>query len=157
MICAMAAGADGASATTFYVNGSVGYPAVAKLRALKISPDSFFAAPSGTTITKAGTKAKKAYGATISYREPQPTMTTFVVGTPAVCKKPPKAAELARCIPIKKTLGTFVYASLAGTNKLHFSGRLKGRKLAKGSYTLEVLQNNADGRELVTLGFAIRG
>ncbi len=67
-----------------------GYLAAAKLSALKISPDSFFAAPSGTTITKAGTKAKNAYGATISYREPQPTMTTFVVGTPAVCKSLPK-------------------------------------------------------------------
>lgn len=134
-----------------------GYPAVAKLSALKISPDSFFAAPSGATIAKASKKAKKAYGATISYREPQPTMTTFVVGTPAVCQKPPKAAEPARCIPIKKTLGTFVYASKAGPNTLHFSGRIKGRKLAKGRYTLEALQSSGGLRELVALDFAIKG
>lgn len=45
----------------------------------------------------------------------------------------------------------------AGPNKLHFSGRLKGRKLAKGNYTLEALQSNGGGRELVALDFAIKG
>ena len=143
-------GASGPSTTTFSVT-----PLQTQLTALRISPDSFFAAPSGATISKTGTK--RVYGTTISYRESQPTTTTFVIGTPAVCKKPPKAAALARCIPIKKTLGTFAYPSKAGVNKLHFSGRLKGKKLAKGSYTLEALQGSSASRELVTVGFKIKG
>ncbi len=130
----------------------------AGITGLKISPSAFFAAPSGATISKAGNKAKKTYGATISYSDSQSATTTLVIGTAAVCKKPPKATgKSARCIPIKKTLGTFTHVSKAGGNKLHFSGRIKGEKLAKGSYTLEAIQTTANGRQLIAIGFKIKG
>src|SRR3984957_1616422 len=130
----------------------------AGITGLKISPSSFFAAPSGATISKASNKAKKAYGAAIGYSDSQAATTTLVIGTAAVCKKPPKATgKSARCIPIKKTLGTFTHVSKAGVNKLHFSGRIKGKKLAKGNYTLEAIQTTANGRQLIAIGFEIKG
>ena len=130
----------------------------AGITGLKISPSSFFAAPSGATISKASNKAKKAYGAAIGYSDSQAATTTLVIGTAAVCKKPPKATgKSARCIPIKKTLGTFTHVSKAGVNKLHFSGRIKGKKLAKGNYTLEAIQTTANGRQLIAIGFKIKG
>jgi hypothetical protein len=152
--------ASSASATSTVTVVPKGLPPIppATITGLKISPSAFFAAPSGATISKVGKKAKKTYGATISYSDSQPATTTFVIGTSAVCKRPPKATgKSARCTPVKETLDTFTNASKAGVNKLHFSGRIKGKELAKGSYTLEAIQTTASGRQLIAIVFKIKG
>ncbi len=118
---------------------------VPKITGLKISPSSLFAAPSGATISSAKKKAKKAYGATITYSDSQAASTTFVVELQTSCKKSSKSSKPAHCSPISRSLGSFTHTDKMGLNKLHFSGRLKGKALAKGSYILRAVPRNGAG------------
>jgi hypothetical protein len=119
---------------------------------LTISPSSSFAAPSGATISKASKKAKKTYGASVSYNDSQVATTTFTVLSQTsgrtqgkACKKPSKANKHGKHCTILTVLGSFTHSDTAGANKLHFSGRVKGKKLAKGSYTLQAVPHDAAG------------
>ena len=42
-------------------------------------------------------------------------------------------------------MGGFTHTDLAGANSLHFSGRLNGKALAKGLYTLQAVPRNVAG------------
>lgn len=117
---------------------------------LSIAPSVFYAAPSGATIAKK--KAKKSYGATVSYRDSQAATTTFTVLAQTsgrtqgkACKRSSKANKHGKRCTIVTALGSFSHTDVAGANKLRFSGRLKGRKLAKGSYKLQAVPHNAAG------------
>jgi hypothetical protein len=119
---------------------------------LTISPSSFFAAPSGATISKTSKKAKRTYGATISYNDSQVATTTFTVLSEIsgrtqgkACKKPSKANKHGKRCTILTVLGSFTHTDTAGANKLHFSGRLQGKRLAKGSYRLQAVPRNTAG------------
>jgi hypothetical protein len=138
-------------------------PLAGVITALTISPNAFSAAPKGATISRAK-KAKKKYGAKISYRDSQAGTTTFTVLMPVTgrtqgrsCRKPSKANRHGRRCTLYKALGTFTHADVAGLNSLHFSGRLRGKKLAKGSYSLQAVPHDAAGNgAAVSVKFTIK-
>jgi len=126
-------------------------PIAGVLSALTVNPSAFSAAPKGATISRAKTKRK--YGAKVSYRDSQAATTTFTVLMPVTgrtqgrsCRKPSKANRHGRRCTLYKALGTFTHADIVGLNSLHFSGRLRGKKLAKGSYRLQAVASNAAGK-----------
>jgi hypothetical protein len=138
------------------------------ITALSISPKAFAAAPSGATISAATTakkKGKKKYGATISYRDSQIATTTFTIlreesgrRQGKSCKKPSKSNRHGKRCTLYAPIGSFSHADLAGANRLHFSGRLNGRKLAKGRYRLSGMAHNGAGVGPVATGeFKITG
>ncbi|MFZ1926112.1 MAG: hypothetical protein WAU42_08225 [Solirubrobacteraceae bacterium] len=132
---------------------------------LQISPSSFFAAPSGATISKASRKAKKTYGASVSYSDSQAATTTFTVLSEIpgrkqgkACAKPGKANKHGKSCTILKAIGSFVHTDTVGANKFHFSGRLGGKQLRKGVYKLQAVPNDAAGNGAATsVTFKIEG
>jgi hypothetical protein len=108
------------------------------LHSLRLKPSRFKAAGvKGNASTS---------GSTISYTDTQAAKTRFVVlaGKPGVkhggkCVAPPKhgTGGHRRCTRYVKRVGGFTHADVAGRNKLHFSGRLGGRKLAPATYELQ--------------------
>ena len=127
-----------------------GTTAVAALiTGLRISPSAFFAAPKGATLAKA---SKQRYGAKISWRDSEAASTTLTLLRPIggrrqgrSCKRPSKRNRHGRRCTLLVALASFVHADRAGANSVHFSGRLKGRKLARGSYVLQAVPRNAAG------------
>jgi hypothetical protein len=111
------------------------------------------------------TKGKKKYGATISYRDSQIATTTFTVlreesgrTQGKSCRKPSKSNKHGKRCKLYAPIGSFSHADLAGANSLHFSGRLSGRKLAKGRYRLSAVAHNSAGvGPAVTTEFTITG
>jgi hypothetical protein len=141
-----------ATTTTTTTTGTA-KPLVGVLSALAISPSAFLAAPSGATVSAlAASKKKHKYGAKIGYRDSQTATTTFTVLVKSSgrmqgksCRKPSKKnAHGKRCTILRK-LGGFTHTDVAGANSLHFSGRLKGRELAPGSYELQAVAHDAAG------------
>jgi hypothetical protein len=127
-------------------------PLAGVITALEISPSKFLPAPSGATISTANKKPKKKYGATISYRDSQVAMTTFTVLSKSTgrmqgksCKKPSNKNKHGKRCALLTKVGSFVHADKAGANSLRFSGRIKGRKLAAGSYELQAVAHDAAG------------
>jgi hypothetical protein len=73
------------------------------------------------------------------------------------CRKPSRSNRHGKRCTILTKVGGFTHVDVAGANSLHFSGRIKGRKLAKGSYTLQALAHDAAGNgTTVSRGFTIR-
>jgi hypothetical protein len=134
------------------------------ISALTISPSSFVPAPSGATIAKAKGKPKKKYGATISWRDSQPATTTFTVLSEVKgrkqgksCKKPSKSNKRGKPCELLIKMGSFIHVDVSGANSLRFSGRLKGKALAKGVYKLQAVPRNATGSGLtVSKSFTIK-
>ncbi len=132
---------------------------------LRISPSSFFAAPSGASISKASKKAKKSYGTSVSYSDSQAATTTFTVLSEISgrkqgksCAKPSKANKHGKSCTILKAIGSFAHTDTVGANKFHFSGRLGGKQLPKGSYKLQAVPHNAAGNGAATsVTFKIKG
>ena len=127
---------------------------VGTITALKLSPSSFLPAPSGATIAKAKSKAKKKqkFGTTISYIDSQAATTTFTVVSEAkgrrqgkTCKRPSKANKRGKPCKLLVKKGSFTHMDASGANSLRFSGRLGGRALAKGAYTLQAVPSDAAG------------
>ena len=138
-------------------------PLAGIISALTISPSAFFAAPSGATISAIAAKAKK-YGAKITYRDSQIATTTFTVLRETSgrkqgksCKKPSKSNKHGKRCTILTAIGSFTHTDIAGANSLHFSGRLKGKKLPAGSYKLQAVAHDAAGNGLaVSKSFTIK-
>jgi hypothetical protein len=106
-------------------------------------------------------------GATVSYIASQPGTTTFTVlrslpgirGKGNLCLKPKKGQRGAACRRYRSA-GVFTHATKAGANSLHFTGRLRGRKLLAGSYRLQAVPRasaGASGGAAVTVAFRILG
>ena len=55
------------------------------------------------------------------------------------------------------TLGTATHADVAGTNRVRFSGRVKGRRLSAGTYRMVLVAVSASGQRSApkTLNFTI--
>jgi hypothetical protein len=130
-------------------------PLKAVLSALTISPTAFLAAPSGATVS-AASAAKKKYGAKISYRDSQIATTTFTVLRPTSgrmqgksCEKPSQKNKHGKRCTLYVSVGSFPHSDKAGAISLHFSGRLKGKRLAPGSYRLQALAHDAAGNSAV--------
>jgi hypothetical protein len=138
-------------------------PLAGVISALAISPSAFFAAPSGATVSTAAAAKTKKYGAKVSYRDSQVATTTFTVLRETSgrkqgrsCRKPSKHNKHGKPCKILTAVGSFVHVDVAGANSLHFSGRLKGRKLPAGSYRLQAVAHDAAGNgAAVDKGFKI--
>jgi hypothetical protein len=137
-------------------------PVVGVITALTISPAAFAAAPKGATISKAAKKKK--YGAKIAYLNSQAATTTFTVLLPVAgrmrgksCKKPSSSNRHGKRCTILKRIGTFTHPDAAGANSFHFSGRLNGKRLPKGSYRLQAVPHDAAGNgAAVSVKFTIK-
>ena len=139
-----------------------GTPAISKLA---LSVARFRAASSGPSATSARRpRARTPVGTTISYRDAAAATTTFTVQRPTAgrksgrsCVKPTRAnRRKARCTRWR-AVGHFTHADAAGADRLHFSGRINGRKLPVGTYRLVVTARVGRGRASAahTVGFAI--
>ncbi|HTC60274.1 MAG TPA: hypothetical protein VK691_09170 [Solirubrobacteraceae bacterium] len=139
-------------------------PVAGAITGLTISPSSFFAAPSGATISTSK-KPKKTYGATVAYHDSQVATTTFTVLSVSqgrtqgkACKKASKVNKHGKRCTIYTPIGSFTHVDIAGANTLHFSGRIKGKTLAKGSYRLQAVPHDAAGNgAVVSKEFKIKG
>ncbi|MDX6699514.1 MAG: hypothetical protein QOE65_2911 [Solirubrobacteraceae bacterium] len=116
------------------------------LSALRVVPNAFLAAASGASATAAT-------GTTISYRASESGTTRFTVQRPASgrrsrgrCVRPARGLRnRPRCIRWITLRGSFSHVDVAGANRLHFTGRLRGRRLAPGRYRLAARSSNAAG------------
>ena len=120
--------------------GASGTPSIA---GLTLSAVRFRAARSGPGAIAARRRAP--IGTTISWRDGATATATFVVQRPAKgrisggrCVKATRANRSHRRCTRWTTVGRFTHADAAGPNTLRFTGRVRGRKLARGRYRLSV-------------------
>jgi DNA-binding beta-propeller fold protein YncE len=115
--------------------------ALPSLGRLSVSPHSLRAASSGASIT-----AKKT-GATVSYTDSQASTTTLTVlkitkgftrNGRCVAKRPTGQKHAKRCT-LYRPIGSFRHMDKAGSNRFHFSGRIRGKKLKPGAYRLKAI------------------
>ena len=131
-------------------------PAITSAR---LSPRAFRAAPRGATLARA---KRVPAGTTVRYVDSQPARTTFVVlrpvpghrrGSKCAAGRPRRHQKrCTRWVPV----GSAAHLDVAGTVKVHFSGRIRHRALRPGAYhmTLAPRANGLAGRA-VTLAFRI--
>jgi hypothetical protein len=132
-------------------------------RALRLSRTRFRVASAGGTVSR----ARPSTGTDVSYSDTQAGTSTLSVlaPTPGVrighaCSAPPrrrvKGRRYRRCVRYVK-LGSFTHADSAGANRLHFTGRLRGRRLPPGSYRLSATPRNGLGvaGATVSAGFTV--
>jgi hypothetical protein len=127
-------------------------PLTGIITGLLLSPNSFFPAPSGATISSTAKKHKRKYGTKIAYRDSQAATTTFTVLLETsgrkhgkTCQKPSSKNKHGKRCTLLKKIGTFAHTDIAGANSLHFSGRIKGKKLPPGTYELMAVAHDAAG------------
>lgn len=120
-----------------------------------VSPSSFPAAPSGqsaeaSSLRKYGTRVtftllNQAASVRFTVQQSQPGR-KVKHGKRTTCDKPTKAnVKRNRCTRIVTLKGSFTIAGSVGTNRFRFTGRLNGRSLAPGTYTL-VATPTANGK-----------
>ena len=140
-------GSGGGDSTGGGSTGSVGGggSATSAISALILTPTVVVAAGGGPTVITPATKNRK--GMLITYQLSAAATVTFTVER-AVPGRLKTAASHSRCVPQTHsnqharhctrllTLGTFTQAGAAGANTIRFSGRLAGKKLTRGTYTL---------------------
>jgi subtilisin-like proprotein convertase family protein len=122
--------------------------------ALALVPPAFAAAPSGSSISK------KRFGAKVSYRLSEAATTTFTVerrragrSVGRKCKAPSRRNRRKRpCKRFVRVRGSITHRGATGANSFHFSGRLRGRKLALGRYRLVAVPRDGAGKR----GAAVR-
>jgi uncharacterized repeat protein (TIGR01451 family) len=148
-------GNDTATATT---NVAAPPRVVPVLSHLSVSPRSFRPDPA---------HGKRRRGATIAYHDSAAATTTltFLRRLPGVragraCVAPHHARRQSkphRCMRLVAA-GTLRHGDKAGANSIHFSGRIGGRALSPGTYTLRAVARLAPSRKSksVQIGFAIR-
>jgi hypothetical protein len=129
---------------------------LAAVSRLSVVPSVFPAAPSGPPALTARGRRRK-YGAKVSYTLNQAATVRFTVrqaqpgrrtgtGRRARCVAPTQRNRRARrCTRIVTLRGSFTRSGRTGSNKFRFTGRLAGRKLKPGKYTL-VATPRAGGR-----------
>jgi DNA-binding beta-propeller fold protein YncE len=118
-----------------------------RLSALKLLPRRFKAARKGATISAAPPGAKVTYklseNAKVRFRIER-ALPGRRVGKR--CQKPRRSnRHHKRCTRFSTLRGSFARQSKAGRNSFHFSGRLRGRKLAPGRYRLRAVATDAAG------------
>jgi hypothetical protein len=131
------------------------------ITALKVTPNVFRAAASGTSITSGG---RPRNGTTISYRGTEAATTTFTVqlgragrirgGT---CRLVTGKHPTGKRCTVFLSVGAFSHTDLPGSVSFHFTGRLLGRKLPAGSYRLRGVPTDPVGKgATVFAGFKIK-
>ena len=108
---------------------------------LSLSRTAFRAARSGPSA-KAVPRRRPATGTVVSYRLTRAATVRFTVER---CVKPNRRSRSgSRCRRYLKLRGAFTHSGAAGRNRLHFSGRLRNRRLAAGRYRLVVTASVGD-------------
>jgi hypothetical protein len=133
-------------------------PKAPKISGLKLSPSSFVAASHGGAVTSVRT------GATVSYSDTVPATTTFMIEHRTTgrlkggsCVKATKRNRSRKHCTRLVESGRFTHGDRAGSNRFHFTGRVSGRKLARGRYLLvAVARNSAGAAPAVRAGFAVK-
>ena len=122
------------------------------IAALELSPASFRAANAGPTVAKP-TQGTPTRGTTVSYTDSLAGATRFTVLRVSAgrsvgkrCVKPTQQNRDAKRCTRRVARGGFSHTGVAGKNRLHFSGRLAGKKLAPGKYQLRAVPKNVEGR-----------
>jgi hypothetical protein len=64
------------------------------------------------------------------------------------CTKPSHTNRKGKRCTLYVTIGSFTHVDTAGANSVRFSGRLQGRRLAKGDYRLQATPSDAAGKGL---------
>lgn len=113
---------------------------------LSVSPAIFRTAGSGATISR-----KRKVGTRVSYRLSEAASVKFRVErassgrrSQGKCAKPRRANRRGkRCTRYVTLRGSFSHKGKAGSNKLKFRGRLRGRKLRPGRYRLRAVATDA--------------
>ena len=150
--------AFGADRTFTTASSATPHPRAPKISGLKVSPSSFVAASHGVAVTSVRT------GATVSYSDTATATTTFTVKRRTTgrredgsCVKATKRNRSRKhCIRLVKR-GDFTHGDRAGSNRFHFTGRVRGRKLAPGRYVLvAVARNSAGAGPAAKAGFAVK-
>jgi len=163
-----AAGFSGADTFTFDAVGSHGTsaPAAATITVgAAPAPPAALVAPSDSqpvlapttfaALTSGASVARAVRGTTVTYSDTQAATTTFTVRhqlgrgvlSHGKCLAPPhrKAVHGKRCTRVS-TVGSFAHVDVAGANRFRFTGRVRGRALAPGSYQLVSAPTNAAGK-----------
>jgi trimeric autotransporter adhesin len=120
-----------------------------------VSPSTFPAAPSGSSaqaarVRRYGTRVtftlrNQAAGVRFTVQQSQPGR-KVKHGKRTTCGRPTrKNAKRKRCTRIVTLKGSFTVAGVVGTNTFRFTGRLNGKSLAPGKYTL-VATPTANGK-----------
>ncbi|MCA1679393.1 MAG: hypothetical protein LC777_10810 [Actinobacteria bacterium] len=122
-----------------------------------LSDAAFAASAKGASIAKASAaktkKRKPKIGTTVRYTLSEPAAVTFTVEKAAAgrkvkgkCVKPTRSnRKKKRCTRYLKLKGSFVRVGLQGKNSFKFTGRLRGARLALGSYRLLATATDAAG------------
>ena len=122
------------------------------LSSLLLTSTAFPAAHSGASAVSAA-----ATGTYLIYSDSQAGTATFTVlqktagvyhgsGSSRACGRAPQhRSRTARRCTYESALGSFTHADAAGTNALRFTGRVKGRTLAAGAYTLSAVATSGEG------------
>lgn len=136
-----------------------------RLRRLSMVPSRFAAARSGGSTR---TVRPRGFGTRVSYRSDMRASVRFTVqrvrsgrrrgtGRDARCVAPTRRNRTARrCTRYVPVTGSFTRTARSGGNRFVFTGRLGGRRLARGPYRLLAMPtaNGASGRSLAR-GFRI--
>jgi hypothetical protein len=131
-----------------------------KLTKLALSASAFRAAGKGGSVA-AKRKAKPPIGTKVSFALDRAAAVTFTItrSLPGVrkgktCVAPPKrktkGAKPKACARVE-TLGAFARAARTGVNRFTFTGRVKGKALRSGKYTLSAKAKATDGKSSKTL------
>ena len=115
---------------------TAGRPALSSAR---LSSRRFRAAAHGPSLSR---KRKVPVGTTVSYRDSAAALTTFTVSRAVKghkrgrkCVAGKRRRHQKSCTRFVKA-GSFTHSDQAGAVKVHFSGRVRGKKLRPGSYRL---------------------
>ena len=135
--------------------------AARRIFGLSMSSSTFRAARSGASVGKAtkSLQAKAPIGTTVRYRLDGAARLTLTITKPAPgrrkgrrCVRPGAAKPGAKpCPRTQKLAGSFAHQGAAGQNAFRFTGRLRGKALPPGRYTLVArLPRPATGKAALT-------
>jgi hypothetical protein len=137
---AAAGAAAGASSA-----GAVGQGPTARaaLTALRLTPSAFAPFDSGPSARTAG-RPRRPRGTIVSFTMSRAALVTYRVARRRSgrrvgrrCVAPSRRnSSRRRCVRFVPVRGSFTRAARAGTNRFRFTGRLRGRALARGRYQL---------------------
>jgi PKD repeat protein len=130
------------------------------LTGLRLSPTTFRARGS-RAVSAAAQHAP--IGTSIKYLLSKPAAVTFAISRASAgrrvahaCRRPTSANRRHRSCTRWLPVGTFTRTGAAGTNRVRFGGRLRGRALAAGRYRLTVRAADSSGMRSATLAAAFR-
>jgi hypothetical protein len=137
-------------------------PTAPAISAARLSASTFRAAPRGATLARTRATKRPPVGATVTYTDSQAATTTFaIIGTATGHRKGGSCVAGAphrhqtRCSRTV-TVAAVTHRDVAGANKVRFTARVRGLKLAPGRYRLALTPKvGALAGATVTLAFRI--